>query len=95
MKNTEAVLTLTPVDVTDENSHPGGQRRSGAATEFRAGHLYSAAEAAQVLGFRRRNTIYEIPERDLPRTRVGPRRGRTMFRGEDLLAYLTAGRNTS
>ena len=62
-------------------------------TALAIGKLFSAAEAADALGFRRKNTVYEIPECDLPRTRVGPRRGRTMFRGEDLIAYMAAGRN--
>lgn len=34
------------------------------------------------------DTVYRIPERHLPKTRVGPRRGRTLYRGRDILRYL-------
>jgi hypothetical protein len=54
--------------------------------------LYSAAEVAELLGFSRVKSVYEIPERELVPTRVGPRRGKKMYRGRDLLAYLDAGR---
>ena len=48
--------------------------------------LYTAADANRLLGFKRM-TIYEIPETDLPRCRVGPARGSLRFLGADLVAY--------
>lgn len=50
------------------------------------GRLYSASEANALLGFDRM-TIYEIPEADLPRCKIGPSRGSLRFLGADLLAY--------
>lgn len=49
--------------------------------------LYSAEEANALLGFGDRLTIYEIPEHDLPKCRVGPKRGATRYLGANLLAY--------
>ncbi len=54
--------------------------------------LYSAEEVMEILGFTRVETIYEISDDELVPTRVGPRRGRKMFRGRDLIAYMDAGR---
>jgi hypothetical protein len=34
------------------------------------------------------DTVYRIPERVLPKTRVGPNRGSTMWKGRDLMRYL-------
>jgi hypothetical protein len=34
------------------------------------------------------DTVYRIPERLLPKTRVGPNRGCTMWKGRDLMRYL-------
>jgi hypothetical protein len=48
--------------------------------------LYTAREAADVLGLDRA-TMYDIPESELPRCRVGPARGSTRWMGADLLAY--------
>lgn len=48
--------------------------------------LYSTSEAADFLGLDR-STLYDIPESDLPRCRVGPARGSTRWMGADLLAY--------
>ena len=95
MRNTEQKNSNDSSPIAD--TAPTDCRGNGSQSEAQVyiGKLFTAAEAADVLGFRRRNTVYEIPERDLPRTRVGPRRGRTMFRGEDLLAYIIAGRNGS
>jgi len=55
--------------------------------EFDLWRLYTAREAADILGLDR-STIYDIPEHDLPRCRVGPSRGSTRFMGADLLAYM-------
>lgn len=50
---------------------------------------YTPAEAAALLGFgSRMKTIYDVPERQLPRRRVGPNEGRVLFLGRDLIAYL-------
>jgi len=49
---------------------------------------YAAGEAAEILGLKRRGSIYEIPEAELPRSRVGPARGSTTFLGLDLLVYM-------
>lgn len=35
-----------------------------------------------------RDTVYRIPESQLPRQRVGAGGGRTLFRGVDILRYL-------
>jgi len=48
--------------------------------------LYPAPEAAAFLSIDR-STLYDIPEGDLPRCRVGPARGATRWMGADLLAY--------
>jgi hypothetical protein len=57
-----------------------------AETELDPFRLYTAAEAADVLGLDRA-TMYEIPEAELPRCNVGPARGATRWMGADLLAY--------
>lgn len=48
--------------------------------------LYGSRDAAEYLGIDR-STLYDIPEADLPRCRVGPARGSTRWMGADLLAY--------
>lgn len=57
--------------------------------------LYSVDEVAEFLGTRRRMTVYQIPEAELIPTWVGPRRGRKMYRGRDVLRYLDAGRRVA
>lgn len=54
--------------------------------------LYEAHEVAKLIGLRRTKSVHEIPEDELVPTRVGPRRGRKMYRGADVLAYLERGR---
>lgn len=55
--------------------------------------LYKPIEAAEILGFSNRpKTIYDIPESELVPTWTGPRRGRKMFRGRDILRYMDNGR---
>jgi hypothetical protein len=54
--------------------------------------LYDAKELAEMFGFDRVESIYEIPEDELIPTRVGARRGRKKFLGLDVLRYLAAGR---
>ena len=49
--------------------------------------LYSTAEAATLLRLHP-DTVYRIPAGSLRRTKIGPRRGRTVILGSDLLAYL-------
>lgn len=51
-------------------------------------HLYTAGEVAELFRFDRTKTVYEIPEVDLPRIRVGRGRRQIRFLGTDLLAYL-------
>jgi hypothetical protein len=57
-----------------------------AETELDPFRLYTAAEAADVLGLDRA-TMYEIPEAELSRCNVGPARGATRWMGADLLAH--------
>jgi len=61
-----------------------GQSRE--VTELDPFELYTASEAADLLGLDRA-TMYEIPESELPRCQVGPARGATRWMGADLLAY--------
>lgn len=61
--------------------------------EVLADALYDAAEVATILGFgSKTKAVYRIPEDELVPTRVGPRRGRKMYRGRDILSYMDAGR---
>lgn len=60
--------------------------------EIAPDRLYDANEVQQILGFKRKKSVYEVPECQLPATWVGPRRGKKMYRGRDLLAYLERGR---
>ena len=52
--------------------------------------FYDADEVSKALGLRRRKTVYEIPEDDLPRYRVGPGRRTVRFLGRDVVTYLEA-----
>lgn len=54
--------------------------------------MYKPAEVAELLGLEREKTVREIPETELGPTRVGPRRGRKMYRGADVIRYLDRGR---
>lgn len=49
--------------------------------------FYSVPEVAETLRLRPK-TVYSIPSRVLPRHRVGPKGGRIVFRGRDVLEYL-------
>lgn len=52
--------------------------------------LYTAKEAAEALGLHP-DTVYRMGKQHrtpLPPVRVGPNRGRTRFRGQDILKYL-------
>jgi hypothetical protein len=63
-------------------------------TEIHPERLYTAQAIGEYLGLSR-DSVYQIPDRHLPRTRVGPKRGRVMFKGRDVLAYeerMTTGR---
>jgi hypothetical protein len=53
--------------------------------------LYDVDEVRVILNPRHPlhpDTVYRIPEKMLPKTKVGPRRGRTMWKGLDLMRYL-------
>jgi hypothetical protein len=63
------------------------QRVQGAeSSELDPFELYESTGAAEFLGIDR-STLYDIPETELPRCRVGPARGSTRWMGADLLAY--------
>jgi hypothetical protein len=49
--------------------------------------LYTARQAAELLGLDYYKSVYEIPEADLPRCWIGPNRGSLRFMGADLLCY--------
>lgn len=49
--------------------------------------LYETPDVAELLGLHP-DTVYRIPPSLLRRTRVGPKRGRTKIKGQDLLDYL-------
>lgn len=59
-----------------------------AAAGFDLWRGYTAAEAGTILGIKRTGTLYEIPEAELPRVRVGPARNAVRFFGVDLLCYM-------
>lgn len=62
--------------------------------------LYSPDEAAWILGYRgtsrkaNTNRVHEIPYEELARVPVGPRGGKTMFLGRDLLGFIESRRRT-
>jgi hypothetical protein len=56
--------------------------------EILPGAVYDAPEVAELLGLQRVKTIYEIPETELAASWVGPRRGKKVYRGADVIAYL-------
>lgn len=62
--------------------------------------LYTPDEAAYLLGFRsekrktNQNRLSEIDYSELPRVRVGPRGGKVMFLGRDVLAFIESRRAT-
>lgn len=62
-------------------------KETSAHTELKPEAFYTAREAATLLRLSRVDSIYEIPEAELPRCRVGPSRGSVRFYGADLLAY--------
>jgi hypothetical protein len=68
------------------------EEKSAANEAVVAERLYDAAEVAAILGLRRKKSVYEIPERHLVPTWVGPRRGKKMFRGRDVMKYIEHGR---
>ncbi|MEE8042599.1 MAG: hypothetical protein V3T15_07390 [Pseudomonadales bacterium] len=49
--------------------------------------FYTAKELATRWNFSKADTIYEIPEIELPRRRVGASRGKTLFYWLDVLTY--------
>jgi len=62
-------------------------RPDGSASDLDPFALYTAKEAADILGLDRA-TMYEIPEGELPRCEIGAARGATRWMGADLLAYI-------
>lgn len=59
--------------------------------ELHPDRLYGVEEVRVILRPNRPmhpDTVYRIPERLLPKTRVGPSRGSTMWKGRDLMRYL-------
>lgn len=61
-----------------------------APSAFEPWRAYTAKEAAEFLGLARTDSVYEIPEVELPRVRVGPNRGSVRFLGADLVCYAKA-----
>jgi hypothetical protein len=60
--------------------------RGAGSSDLDPFELYDSTGAAEFLGIDR-STLYDIPETELPRCRVGPARGSTRWMGADLLAY--------
>lgn len=61
--------------------------------EILPGALYDADEVGQLLGFGggrkgRMNRVYEISHEELIRTPVGPRGGKVMYLGSNILKYI-------
>lgn len=50
--------------------------------------MYTAEEVRQRLHFRKVDTVYGIPEHDLPRHRRGPRGGAIRYLGADIICYM-------
>jgi hypothetical protein len=50
--------------------------------------LYTAEDVAKILGLTNAKTVYDIPETELPRQRVGPRRGSVRFLGIQVRRYI-------
>lgn len=61
--------------------------------EILPGAVYEAPEVAELLGLKRVDSVYAIPEDELVPTRVGPRRGKKVFMGSDVIEYLQRGRS--
>jgi hypothetical protein len=70
-----------------------GEERQGRVTEIPESihpqRIYTAEVVAHYAGLDR-DTVYSIPEKHLPKRRLGPRRGRVGYLGADLLRYLGA-----
>lgn len=60
----------------------------GDHSDIRLTGMYTAREAAAWLRLSNWKSIYEIAEKELPRCKVGPRRGRIRYLGADLLCYV-------
>jgi hypothetical protein len=61
---------------------------TGVPEGFDLWRAHTVEEAAAFLGLKRTNTLYEIPEAELPRCRVGPTRSAVRYFGLDLFCYL-------
>lgn len=72
----------------------------GQAQEILPDALYSPEEAAFLLGYRSANAksntnrVHEIDYSELARVPVGPRGGKVMFLGRDIIAFIESRRMT-
>lgn len=83
-----AIVTAAVADVLATMAPPAEGAAPAADGGIVPTRVYTAEEAADVLGLSRKQTMFEIPEAELPRRRIGPRRGATRFLGCDLLRYV-------
>ena len=68
----------------------GGGGAVSEPVELMPDALYTPEEVAGYLRIERVKSVREIPEADLPRSRVGPGRRLIRFRGRDVLEYVDA-----
>ena len=84
----------------DDNQRPASPQESiGLAVGILADALYTTREVAWMLGYRGKdksntNRVAQISPIELVRTRTGPRGGKVMFLGRDILAYIESRRQT-
>lgn len=83
-----AIVTAAMADVLATMPLPAAGAVPSAGSGIVPTRVYTAEEAAAALGLNRKQTMYEISEAELPRRRIGPRRGSTRFLGRDLLRYV-------
>ena len=78
----EGVVARLALDLSVLQAGPGSTSPSTALKPF-----YTAKELAARWNFKKPDSIYEIPEIELPRRRVGAGRGKTLFYWLDILVY--------
>ena len=89
-----AVLSPEQLDERLAHAYEAGYRRAvadgaGDSRSIVPGALYTAQEAAHLLRFDKRpKSLADIPERELPRLRIGQGRGSVRYWGASLLAYV-------